>query len=209
MKKTLIAPALLLVCALAQAQQSASPPSATKAAQPANTTKSANTVKSVSAARPAASKTVVAKAAPASRHAARPQTRKTAAQAVVEDVPEVAATPEELAIAEHVYVGHINCERGAAVDIGADARDPGRFDVAGKGFKYHMTPVVTTTGAVRLEDKRAGAVWIQVASKSMLMNQKLGQRVADDCMSPEQGTVAQAIKDNPPPSLLEAPKPGQ
>ena len=208
MKKTLIAPALLLVCALAQAQQSASQPAATKTAQPASAAKSANMAKSVSAAKPAASKTVVAKAAPASRHA-RPQTRKTAAQAVVEDVPEAAATPEELAIAEHVYVGHINCERGAAVDIGADAQNPGRFDVAGKGFKYHMTPVATSTGAVRLEDKRAGAVWIQVASKSMLMNQKLGQRVADDCMSPEQGTVAQAIKDNPPPSLLEAPKPGQ
>ena len=42
--------------------------------------------------------------------------------------------------------------------------------------------------------------------KSMLMNQKQGKRMADECMSPEQLQVAEAIKKNPPQSLLEAPK---
>jgi hypothetical protein len=32
--------------------------------------------------------------------------------------------------------------------------------------------VATSTGTVRLEDKQAGAVWLQIANKSMLMNQK-------------------------------------
>ena len=49
----------------------------------------------------------------------------------------------------------------------------------------------------------ACAVWLQIANKSMLMNQRLGQRLADECMSSEQVVVAEAIKRNPPPSVLE------
>lgn len=116
---------------------------------------------------------------------------------------EAALSPDELAIAERVHVGHIACELGAHVTLKADPASPGRFDVEGKGFKYRMTPVATSTGAVRLEDQRGGAVWLQIANKSMLMNQKLGQRLADECMSPEQFQVAEAIKKNPPPSVFD------
>jgi len=116
---------------------------------------------------------------------------------------EAALSPDELAIAERVHVGHIACELGAHVTLKADPASPGRFDVEGKGFKYRMTPVATSTGAVRLEDQRGGAVWLQIANKSMLMDQKRGQRLADECMSPEQNLVAEAIKKNPIPSVLE------
>ena len=67
-----------------------------------------------------------------------------------------------------------------------------------------MQPVVTSTGAIRLEDHKAGAVWVQIANKSMLLNQKQGQRMADECMTPQQVTVAEAMKKNPPPSLLDS-----
>ena len=116
---------------------------------------------------------------------------------------EAALSPDELAIAERVHVGHIACELGAHVTLKADPASPGRFDVEGKGFKYRMTPVATSTGAVRLEDQRGGAVWLQIANKSMLMDQKRGQRLADECMSPEQFLVAESLKKNPPPSVLE------
>jgi hypothetical protein len=66
-----------------------------------------------------------------------------------------------------------------------------------------MAPVATSTGTVRLEDQHAGAMWLQVANKSMLINRKLGQRLADECMSPEQNQVAEAIKKNPPAALFE------
>ena len=46
-------------------------------------------------------------------------------------------------------------------------------------------------------------MWLQVANKSMLINRKLGQRMADECMSPEQNQVAEAIKKNPPAALFE------
>lgn len=115
-----------------------------------------------------------------------------------------AVSPEVLSVAERVHTGTIACELGASVRVTADPQSPGHFNVAGNGFKYHMTPVATSTGTVRLEDQKAGAVWLQIANKSMLMDQKRGQRLADDCMSPEQYQVAQAIKKNPPPSVLDA-----
>ena len=42
-------------------------------------------------------------------------------------------------------------------------------------------------------------------TQSMLMDQKLGKRVADECSSPAQVAVAEALKKNPAPSLLDAP----
>jgi hypothetical protein len=51
----------------------------------------------------------------------------------------------------------------------------------------------------------AGAMWLQLGNKSMLMSQKLGQRLADDCMSPEQITLAEDLKKNPRPGLLDSP----
>jgi hypothetical protein len=123
------------------------------------------------------------------------------------EAAEAALTPAELAIAERVHVGKLPCELGASVDLVPDSKTPGYFSVSGKNFKYRMFPVATTTGAIRLEDQKAGAVWLQLANKSMLMNQKLGIRLADECMSPAQMAVAEAIKLNPPASVLDAPKP--
>lgn len=116
---------------------------------------------------------------------------------------ETALTPVELAIAERVYQGKVSCELGAFVTLTADPKVPGYFDVQTRNVKYRMFPVETSTGAIRLEDHQAGAVWLQLANKSMLMNQKLGQRLADACVNPEQALVAEMLIKNPPPSLLD------
>ncbi len=116
-----------------------------------------------------------------------------------------ALTPGELAIAERVYTGKLPCELGASVTLTADAKSPGYFDVRVKNLKFRMFPVETTTGAIRLEDRKAGAVWLQLANKSMLMNQKLGQRLADSCMNPAQVAVALALEKTPGRSVLDAP----
>jgi hypothetical protein len=79
----------------------------------------------------------------------------------------------------------------------------GMFAVTTKGHRFRMHPVESRTGAIRLEDAKAGAMWLQLGNKSMLMSQKLGQRIADECMSPAQLTAAEALKKNPMPSLLE------
>ena len=110
---------------------------------------------------------------------------------------------DELAIAERVHKGHLSCELGASVRVEADASRPGYFDLHGKGFHYRMRPVPTSTGAIRLEDQKAGAVWLQLANKSMLMDQNKGRRIADECANSEQMAFAQNMKHNPPPKLFD------
>lgn len=193
--KSFVASALmLLVPALAVAQTPAKPEvkaSAKPAAKPAKTAEKA----------PAAKKAAVAKSEGTSSRTQLKSAANQVASGII--AAEAALSPDELAIAERVHVGRIPCELGAFVTVSPEPASPGHFHIEGKGFKYFMAPVATTTGTVRLEDKKGGAVWLQIANKSMLMNQKLGQRLADECMSPEQTIVAEAIKKNPPVSVLE------
>jgi hypothetical protein len=37
-------------------------------------------------------------------------------------------------------------------------------------------------------------VWLQIPSKSMLMNAKVGQRMVDGCMHPEQRAAVSAVE---------------
>ena len=113
----------------------------------------------------------------------------------------------EQAIAANVHVGELPCELGQKVSLRADPNTPGYFHMSLKGERFHMRPVQSSTGAVRLEDTAQGAVWIQLANKSMLMSQKQGRRLADECASPEQQAAAVALKANPI-NLLDGPAAG-
>ncbi|GKT22792.1 hypothetical protein [Acidovorax sp. SUPP3334] len=207
--KTFIASALMLLAPALVMAQDAAPAKPAPAKTPAKA--------APAKAAPAKAKEKSTEAKPAAKSAAKPAATskkasssrtqlKSATNQVATGIiaAEAALTPQELAIAERVHTGHIPCELGASVHIEADAKSPGHFRIDGKGFNYYMSPIATSTGAVRLEDQKAGAVWIQIANKSMLMNQKLGQRLADECMSPQQVAVTESIKKNPQPSLLEA-----
>ena len=156
------------------------------------------------AAKPAA-KSTTAKA-PAKKH----QVTRKAAKAVEEVTPidtstDITLNEADLAVAQRVYTGKIQCELGADVTITADDKKAGFFNVSTKGARYRMHPVESRTGAIRLEDPKAGAMWLQIANKSMLMNQKQGLRLADECMAPAQLAFAEEMKKNPPKSLFEAP----
>lgn len=98
----------------------------------------------------------------------------------------VAITTSQLDIAARVLTGKADCESNQYVDVDAIAAQPGHFKVGFKNVSYTMTPEETTTGAVRLEDKKSGVVWLQIPSKSMLMSQKIGQRMVDGCTHSEQ-----------------------
>ncbi|HVL44265.1 MAG TPA: hypothetical protein VM407_05510 [Acidovorax sp.] len=198
--KFAIASALMLLAPAFALAQTATPSESKPAAKPA----------AKSAAKPAETKTA-AKTSTKSHAVAKPESTSSRAQlksatnqvAAGIIAAEAALSPAELAIAERVHVGRMPCELGAFVTVTADAAAPGHFHVEGKGFRYHMSPVATSTGTVRLEDQKGGAVWLQIANKSMLMNQRAGQRLADECMSPEQVVVAEAIKKSPPVSVLD------
>jgi hypothetical protein len=135
---------------------------------------------------------------------------RSAAKAVEEVTPidedtDVVLTEADLAVAQRVYVGAIPCELGSSVQI-TPARRQGFFIVQVKDVRnarYFMHPVESRTGAIRLEDPKRGAMWLQLGNKSMLMSQKLGKRLADECMNPEQLTLADEMKRNPPRGLLD------
>ncbi len=178
--KLLLASALALAAPLLLAQ------TAVPAASPA--------AKSAEAARP-----TVTKRAPLARSAAKAVEEMTP----IDDDTSITLSPEDLEVAKRVYVGNIPCELGAAVTITPSERRPGFFLVQTKNARFRMHPVESRTGAIRLEDPRRGAMWLQLGNKSMLMSQKLGQRLADECMSPAQMTFADELKKNPPVSILE------
>lgn len=141
---------------------------------------------------------------------ARAPIRRSAAKAVEEATPidddlSIKLSAEDLEVAKRVYVGVIPCELGASVTITPNDKRPGFFLVQTKSARFRMHPVESRTGAIRLEDPRAGAMWLQLGNKSMLMSQKVGQRLADECMSPAQMTYADELKKNPLPSILDAP----
>jgi len=158
------------------------------------------------AAKPAAkttAKTTTAKA-PAKKH----QVTRKAAKAVEEVTPintdtDVTLNEADLAVAQRVSVGKAQCELGADVTVTPDEKKPGFFTVTTKGLKYRMHPVESRTGAIRLEDPRAGAMWLQLGNKSMLMNQKAGLRIADECQTDAQVAFAAEMKKNPPKALFE------
>ncbi len=151
------------------------------------------------------------KPAPAAKAPAkRPPLARSAAKAVEEMTPieedsNVVLSEADLAVAQRVYVGTIPCELGSSVQI-TPAKRQGFFLVQVKNVRnarYFMHPVESRTGAIRLEDPKRSAMWLQLGNKSMLMSQKLGQRLADECMSPEQLTLADEMKRNPPKGLLD------
>ncbi|MBC7547209.1 MAG: hypothetical protein H7224_00995, partial [Polaromonas sp.] len=125
----------------------------------------------------------------------------------IDEDPNIKLTAEDIAVAKRIYVGIIPCELGAKVLITANEKRPGFFVVETKSQRFSMHPVESRTGAIRLEDPKAGALWLQLGNKSMLMSQKLGQRLADECTSPAQITFADDMKKNPSVSLLDAPLP--
>ena len=106
---------------------------------------------------------------------------------------ETAETIDELqlAIAARVLTGSVDCDFNQRISVVPLAGKSGFFTITHftapyKSQRYTMAPRETATGAVRLEDKAAGVVWLQIPTKSMLMNARAGQRMVDSCLHAEQ-----------------------
>lgn len=152
----------------------------------------------------AAAATKPASKTPARKNAKPANGAKAVEESVeVDDDPHVDLAPEELEIAKKVHLGDIPCELGATVHITPHKKRAGFFIVRAGVQRFRMQPVASRTGAIRLEDPRAGAMWLQLGNKSMLMSQKMGRRLADDCKAPDQAVLDEQLKKNPLPSLLE------
>ena len=159
-------------------------------------------------AKPAAKAVSKAAVQPAAKSTAGTTPRQRAAQKAaeearpVDDNPATKLSENDLAVAKQVITGDIPCELGATVHITPDKRE-GFFIVRAGIQRFRMHPVDSRTGAIRLEDPVAGAMWLQLGNKSMLMSQKMGKRLADDCMNPTQSAMNESLKKNPI-NILEA-----
>jgi hypothetical protein len=132
-------------------------------------------------------------AAPAAKPPAKKAAAKPAAAKPVVNMP-AAADKEQVAASERVYYGVYDCEFNQTIDITASAKYPAYVDVKHQKSDWLMKPVVSSTGAVRLEDTQGETLMIQIANKSMLLNTKTGHRLVDDCVSPKQREMIAAAK---------------
>jgi len=87
-------------------------------------------------------------------------------------------------------------------------KNDGYVDVRFKAQTWTMKPVLSSTGALRLEDVKGQMLMLQIANKSMLMDTKLGQRVVDACVHDKQRLAIAAAASQPARAgLLQAPEP--
>jgi hypothetical protein len=144
----------------------------------------AQTAATKPAAKAAAAKPVAkAKAAPAKKAPPPPP------EPVLGDADEA-----QLAAAERAYLGDYACEFKETVHIDKHPKTAGYINVAWKKSVITMKPVLSSTGALRLEDVTGRTLMIQIANKSMLLDTKIGQRLLDDCIHPEQEKLMAAAK---------------
>jgi hypothetical protein len=121
-----------------------------------------------------------APAKPAAKPAAKSSAKAHPAAAAA-PAPAVVLSASQLETAKRVNTGKMPCEFDQHVSVDPIDGKPGMFKVGFKNQSFTMVPEDTTTGAVRLEDKKNGVVWLQIGNKSMLMNAKIGQRMVDNC----------------------------
>jgi hypothetical protein len=122
--------------------------------------------------------------AKADKPAAKAVARK--APAAMAEAPIPDASPEQTRAAEMVFYGTYDCEFKQTVQIDRNAKHPAYVDVKHAKGDWMMKPVLSSTGAIRLEDVKGETLMLQIAAKSMLLNVRTGQRVVDDCISPKQ-----------------------
>ena len=146
----------------------------------------------------------------------KPQTAKPTVKAAARPAPKPATSREEakdeakglalateateainatqLDIAARVLTGKASCEYNQTVDVDPVDGKPGMFKVRYKGVSYVMVPEETSTGAVRLFDRKTAVVWLQIPVKSMLLDSREGHRMVDLCTHSEQRAAVDAVK---------------
>lgn len=144
------------------------------------------------AAKPAAP-TATQKASQKATPAKTTTARKPAAKAVA-PAPLVEANEEQLAAAKQAHLGLYECEFKQTVTISPNLKHAGYIDVAFQKHQFTMKPVLSSTGALRLEDVSGRALMVQIANKSMLLDVKAGQRMVDECIHPDQRAAMEAMR---------------
>ena len=121
-----------------------------------------------------------------------PAARKAPSKGVYVPLPD--APPEQVEAAGQVYYGVYDCEFQQTVRIDKSSKNVAYVDVFSGKSQWLMKPVLSSTGAIRLEDVKGETLMVQISSKSMLLNVKTAQRIVDDCISPRQRELIEAAR---------------
>jgi hypothetical protein len=92
------------------------------------------------------------------------------------------ASQEQIDAAERTLFGDYECEFNQSIHVSLASKAAGYIEVKHLNKVYVMRPVLSSTGALRLEDVRGQTLMLQVANKSMLMDVKAGKRLVDACL---------------------------
>ncbi|MDO5102692.1 MAG: hypothetical protein Q4D91_07320 [Lautropia sp.] len=103
-----------------------------------------------------------------------------------------AADAQQMNALQAVMLGTSQCEFNQQIHLTESTEHPGYVDLAYKKQRWLMKPVVSSTGALRLEDVGSEALLIQIRNKSMVLNQRTGQRFVDGCIHPKQQALMSA-----------------
>ena len=106
------------------------------------------------------------------------------------------------------HLGEYQCEFKRMIRVLAHPRQEGYVDLHFDKQVVTARPVLSSTGAVRLEDVKGRYLMVQIAFKSMLMDTKLGQRVADECLHDAHHDARRAAAEAPPAEGLGITGPG-
>ncbi len=136
----------------------------------------------------------VAAADAAKAATARPVAKAGKKSAAPAEAPVPDAAPDQVEAAELVFYGAYDCEFSQSVSITQSAKHSAYVDVKHGKRDWLMKPVLSSTGAIRLEDVRGETLMVQIAAKSMLLNVKTAQRIVDDCVSPKQRELVAEAK---------------
>jgi hypothetical protein len=136
-------------------------------------------------------KATTTKGKPAAKKAAKPAAAAAAAALAQ-------ANDEQKAAAGVAHLGDYACEFDQTVSVLANPTAPGYIDVKYKTQTWVMKPIVSSTGALRLEDVRGRMLMIQIANKSMVMDTQIGQRVVDGCQHEKQREFERTLQGQAP-----------
>ena len=139
---------------------------------------------------------VAASAAAQDRPSAKSGKNAKAVPAVVAALPTLAvADSEQLLAAQQAYMGAYDCEFKQTLSV-TKHQVEGYVVVTFSSKAYTMKPVLSSTGAVRLEEVAGGPMlMVQIPTKSMLMDTVRGRRIVDACVHEEQVKEARAATD--------------
>lgn len=78
-------------------------------------------------------------------------------------------------------VGSYRCDLNRSVTVRQIATDRRSMTISWLGKDHSLSAVDARSGALRFENPTAGLVWLVIVGKSMLLDSRKGQQLANDC----------------------------